>query len=122
MNTPKTKGSPFIGFAACLIIGIIFCFTPYWQGAVLAGMVAGLCHPKRRVGFLLGLTGVAAAWGFYMTINQNSLLLDQVSEIIIGDKEMGFVLLLIAGLCGGILGALGGLVGSSLRSLGTAPS
>jgi len=122
MNTPKTKGSPFIGFVACLIIGIIFCFTPFWQGAVLAGMVAGLCHPKRRVGFLLGLIGVAAAWGLYMIINQNSLLLDQVAEIIIGDKEIGFALLLITGLCGSILGALGGLVGSSLRSFGSASS
>ncbi len=112
---------PFIsGIIISLLAGFVFAFTPLWHGAVLAGFFAGFVNSTFGRGALSGLTGVALAWALYIVIQNNWPLLDQIGGLIIGGRGMGAVMFIIIVLCGGILGALGSLIGGAVRSLARA--
>ncbi len=115
MKTTIQKKSLAISLAAAFLIAIVLAFTSFWQGAIIAGLGAGLFNRNRKGGALFGFLGVSAAWLLYAVVKGKWLLLDQVGQIIIGDGGFGFALVVIMLVCGGILGALGGVVGSSLR-------
>ena len=60
--------SAYMGFIVCFVFAFIFVFTPLWQLSIVAGVFGGLFYKKMSKGALVGLTGVAAAWGLYIVI------------------------------------------------------
>lgn len=109
-----------IAFGVSFGFGLLFTLTPIWQLGLIAGFAGGFLVLKMKWGTLGGL-GVAVAWLVYALFQigttQAWLVLDQVGGAIVGSGGFGGVVLLWIILLGGLLGALGGAIGSGVRIL-----
>jgi hypothetical protein len=106
-----------------ILLGSLSVFgLPWWTTAV-AGVVAGLLFPlKASGGWLAGLLGGFLLWfgfAFWMDSANKSLLSGRIGQLFMGLS--GFELLLVTGLLGGILGALGVLTARTGHNLFVKP-
>jgi len=117
----RTKWMPLWASLASFGAAVLFTQTPLWQLALVAGAIGGLLSPRMKWGAIAGCAGTALGWFFYMGINflttQSLTLLGQVAEIIFGSASMAGVLILLVTLIGGLLGMLGGSIGSGVYIL-----
>jgi hypothetical protein len=111
----------FLGIAVSFLLAIIFSFTPVWHLTLLAAVVGGLFYSKMGKGALASLIGVGGAWFVVVIIEviatDVTLLLNQISGIILGSTSLGWLFIIIVILVGVILGALGGALGSGIMIL-----
>ncbi|MHA1728534.1 MAG: hypothetical protein ACTSWY_07360 [Promethearchaeota archaeon] len=115
------KYSPLLAFLLCFILGILFILTPYWQLAIMAGVIGGILCTEMKWGAISGFAGILISWGagiWYQVItNHTNVLLNQIADIILGSESLGGIFLLIILLIGALMGALGGSMGSGIRIL-----
>ena len=77
-----------------------------------------LVYPEDALGGAeRGSGGVSLAWLLYILVQGRWTLLEQVGGIVIGGTGKGLVIAVIVVILGGILGALGGYIGSGIRLL-----
>ena len=105
-------------------------FLPYWSAALAAFIVCILMiqKPKRRIfatkkqqnfsfSFFAGFIGVFLVWSFLaFSIDQanHSILSSKIADLILQDASKGFLMILITGTIGGLLGGLGAMTGNYL--------
>ena len=74
-----------------------------------------------KCGALSAMIGIIISWGIYIIIgnirNSTIVLFDQLGVLITGSSGLGFWLILILLIVGGIIGILGGIIGSGIRIL-----
>ena len=90
-------------------------WLPYWSLSLSALAVGFLMRPGNGTAFLAGLLAGALLWGglAYMADAANGHILATRVGKLLGTNAMGLVA--ITGLLGGVLAALGMLVGSRVR-------
>lgn len=107
--------------AVSFIMALLFSLTPLWQLSLLAGAMGGFLVSKMKCGAFSGFVGTALAWGLYVIIevvsNQTHVLFDNLGGLIAGTAGLGFWLLLVVILVGGLLGMLGGIIGAGIHIL-----
>jgi hypothetical protein len=114
----KTENySPLIGFLISFALSFIFSFTPFWYLSLVSAIIGGFFCTFMKWGTLSGFVGVALSWLLYTIIQGASQLVDQVTEIIIGESGLGIIIYILVVLIGGLIGALGGAIGSGIRIL-----
>ena len=111
----------YLGIAISFILAIIFSLTSVWHLSLLAAVIGGLFYSKMGKGALASLIGVGGAWFVVIIIEiiatNVSLLLNQISGIILGSTSLGWLFIIIVILVGVIIGALGGALGTGIMIL-----
>ncbi len=108
----------FLGIAISFVLALIFSLTTLWHFSLLAAIIGGLFYSKMSKGALAGLIGVGGAWSIVIVIEliatDISVLLNQISGIIIGSTSLGWLFIIIVILVALIFGALGGSLGTGI--------
>ncbi len=117
--TPKRRA--LLAMVAALIASFGLAFSPLWQLSLVAGAIAGLLSARMKWGAIMGCLGTALGWLAYMglmfLISESYALVEQVAGIIFGSTSLGWILILLITLIGGLFGTLGGSIGSGVRIL-----
>jgi len=115
------KYQVLFAIAVSFITALLFTLTPLWQLSLLAGAMGGFLVSKMKCGAFSGFVGTALAWGLYVIIevvsNQTQVLFDNLGGLIAGTTGLGFLLIVVVILMGGLLGMLGGIIGAGIRIL-----
>ncbi|MEZ5015756.1 MAG: hypothetical protein R2800_01785 [Flavipsychrobacter sp.] len=91
----------------------------WWMIAAIPCLVAFATKQKVGVGFLYGFVSIALLWLFliyYADMGNDGILARRMSILILG-TESNSMFIAVNVLLGGIIGALGGWSGASLRKL-----
>ena len=102
----------FLSFALCL-------FLPWWAIAIAAFTVAVAIVQAPWKSFITGFLALFLLWAimaWWISYTNNDLLADKVSVMILKQKS-AFMLVLVTGLIGGLVGGFGALTGSLVRKL-----
>lgn len=100
-----------LSFAACL-------YFPWWSIAIAAFLVIVVIPQRPGKAFLCGFLSLFLLWaGLSLRIsnNNNHILAHKMSAVILA-VDNPFLLIVVTGLLGGIIGGLGALAGGLLRS------
>jgi len=115
---------PDVGFIPTVIIvtivGIALQLSGAWITMLLAGMFGALFTRTYLKSFLAGFFGAAAAWGIlylYLTLTAQASAIAEFFIGLLGLTGMGWLVFVIAMLCGGLLGGFGGGLGRSLYEM-----
>lgn len=115
------KFSLWIGIGTAFLSSFLFSLTPWWQLALLAGILGGVWSQKTGKALLSGMIGVLMGWGLSVLLKiltqHTNVLLAQIAELIFGIEDMGFLITIGILLIGTILGTLGGIIGNAIRLL-----
>jgi hypothetical protein len=110
---------PFIGFIICLGAAIGFSFTAIWPLVFLAGFLGGIFVQKVWQGAVIGFLGCLSAWSVYAIIKttaiNTNILFNQIMGIFFSSQNLGWLLIILIILVGGIFGLLGSVIGSGCR-------
>jgi len=117
MTTILQRYAQWVPGGVSFLLALLFALTPFWYLVILAGIAGGWFTRKMRWGAFSAAAGGALAWLLYILVQGRWTLLEQVGGIIIGGAGKGTVIAIIIIILGGILGALGGYIGSGLRLL-----
>ena len=111
----------YYAFLVSFSLTFIFCYVTIWQLCILAGLFAGLFYTKMRKGALNGTLGVGSAWLLFISIelvgSNVAGLVNQISGIVIGNANLGWMFIVLIVLLGFAFGALSGAIGSGIRIL-----
>ena len=111
----------FYAFLVSFTLAFIFCYFTFWQLSILAGIIAGLFYTKIRKGALQGTLGIGSAWLLFIILelvtSNVAVLINQISGIVIGNANLGWIFIVIIVLLGFTFGALSGAIGSGIRIL-----
>jgi hypothetical protein len=91
---------------------------PWWWCGVIAFVVALGLQLKPGIAFVMGLLGVALAWGMmaeWIDVQNNSILSTKIGALFGGVST--FVVILITTALGGLVGGFGGMTGGALSTL-----
>jgi hypothetical protein len=100
-----------LSFTACL-------FMDWWSIAIACFIVAALIRQRPGIAFLTGFLALFLLWGalsFMISNNNEHLLAHKVSLLLI-KTDNPYLLIIITGLIGAIVGAFAALTGSLLRT------
>ncbi|ULQ54264.1 hypothetical protein [Flavihumibacter fluvii] len=101
-----------LSFALCI-------FLPWWSIAIAAFVVAAAIHQMPWKAFVSGFLALFLLWSgvsWWISAANNDILASKVSMIIL--KQQGsFLLVLVTGLIGGLVGGFAALTGSLARKL-----
>jgi len=108
-----------IGIVTTGILTIILMeHLPWWWCGVFAFVVALALKLKPGAAFMMGLWGVALAWGMiaeWIDMQNESILSAKVGELFGGISS--FLVITITAVIGGLIGGLGGMTGGALGVL-----
>ena len=103
----KSRLGFFIAFVTAIILDLLI----GWPSALVAGVLAGLCLRKASTAFWIGFFAVGAAWlimsiapGLWFPTVKLTAKLVQVLGL---SANFAFLMFLLTGLIGGILGGFG---------------
>ena len=99
-----------LSFTACL-------YLDWWSIAIACFVVAALIRQRPGIAFLTGFLALFLLWGglsFWISNNNGHLLAHKVS-ILLFKTDNPYLLIIITGFIGAIVGALAALTGSLLR-------
>ncbi len=99
------------------VSGIYF---PWWSLAIAAFLVAILVHQKAGKAFLAGFLGVFLLWAclaWWIDIKNNGVLSKKMAQLLPAGGST-LVLILLTAFIGALVGGLGAMTGSFLRSSG----
>ncbi|TFH30048.1 MAG: hypothetical protein E4G98_02795 [Promethearchaeota archaeon] len=115
------KYQVLIATTVSFVTALLFTLTPLWQLSLLAGAMGGFLVTKLKCGAFSAFLGTVLAWSVYVIIevvsNQTQILFDNLGGLIAGTTGLGFWLILVVILVGGLLGMLGGIIGAGIRVL-----
>ncbi|MHA1474035.1 MAG: hypothetical protein ACTSPA_04245 [Promethearchaeota archaeon] len=115
------KYSTYFAIFLTFILSIIFSLISFWQLTFVAAIFGGFLCTKMKCGALGAMIGMIISWGILIIIgnirNNTIILFDQLGVLITGSTGLGFWLILIVLIVGGIIGLLGGTIGSGIRIL-----
>ncbi|MHA1727814.1 MAG: hypothetical protein ACTSWY_03700 [Promethearchaeota archaeon] len=78
---------------------ILFILTPYWQLAIMAGVIGGILCTEMKWGTISGGAGILLSWGagiWYQIIGiHTNVLLNQIADLILGSESLGGMFILI---------------------------
>jgi hypothetical protein len=100
-----------LAFALCL-------FLPWWAIALAAFAVAVAIPQKPFRAFGAGFLGLLLLWGglsFWMSSTNGHILARKMGQLILGAPVGPWVMIVITGLIGSLVGGLAGLAGSFVR-------
>ncbi|MFX0152203.1 MAG: hypothetical protein ACFFAJ_15560 [Candidatus Hodarchaeota archaeon] len=118
MDSKRTEGNlPFFAIIVTCALELIFLMVPLWPLTLLAAIIGGNFCIEMKWGAFSGLIGICFAWFIYFLLNPITKLADQLGSLIIGSSGMGGPILLFIFLIGGVLGLLGGSIGSGIRMI-----
>lgn len=103
-------------------LAFLFALTPLWQLTVVAALIGGFFCTTMKRGAFTGIIGVGSAWFLYVLMTPIHMLLNQFGALVLGSQGMGWLVLLIIFLVGGLFGFLGGSMGAGIRLLAFPPS
>ncbi|OLS31104.1 MAG: hypothetical protein ThorAB25_05500 [Candidatus Thorarchaeota archaeon AB_25] len=115
---------PDIGFIPALIItiaiGAALQLGGSWFAMLIAGALGSLFVRRHRIAFLVGFLGVMIAWLILFVFLIMTAQAMAIAEFFIGQlglTGMGWLVIVMSCLLGGLLGGFGGLFGRSLVEL-----
>ncbi|MHA1650107.1 MAG: hypothetical protein ACTSYB_07920 [Candidatus Helarchaeota archaeon] len=114
------KGLLITILAAGLLQFLGMVWTYAWILMVGAGFLGGFLIKKAGKGFLVGFLGVIIAWLIYFLIYWIIGPIWEFADVLaglFGLTGMGFVVVLLSLILGGLLGGLGGLNGHYIASI-----
>ena len=95
-------------------------FLPWWGIAVASFLAAIVVYQKAGFAFLSAFFGLFLLWStlaFWIDTKNESILSMRVAELL-GIGNNSFLLILITGMIGGLVGGIAALPGSFLRTAG----
>lgn len=121
----EKKQNFLVGLLVSLGLGLLlqlfgFIWTYAWILMIAAGFVGGFLIKSSGLGFLAGFLGVLGSWLIYFIIYMfQGPFLDFANLLasVLGLGELGFVVILLALIIGGVIGGLGGLNGHFIAEL-----
>ncbi len=102
----------FLSFTAGL-------YFPWWSIAIVCFLVSVFIHQKAGMAFLAGFLALFLLWGglsVWISYNNNHILAHRVSQLIV-KKDDPYLLMLVTGLIGAIVGGLAAISGSYTRKI-----
>ena len=115
---------PDIGLIPALVITIVIAAVLQLGGSWIAMFVAGalgsLFVRRHRLAFLVGFIGVFLGWLFlfsYLILTAQALPIADFFVGLLGLTGMGWLVILISCIIGGLLGGFGALLGRSVLEL-----
>ncbi len=115
---------PNIGFIPALIVTIVIGAALQLSGAWIAMLIAGalgsLFVRRHRIAFLVGFLGIMFAWAIlfvYLILTAQAMAIAEFFIGLLGLSGMGWLVIVISCLLGGLLGGFGSLFGRSLVEL-----
>ena len=115
---------PDIGFFPALIVAIALSAALQlggsWFAMLVAGALGSMFVRRHRIAFLVGFLGVMIAWFFlfvYLILTAQAMAIANFFISLLGLTGMGFLVIVISCLLGGLLGGFGALFGRSLIEL-----
>ena len=99
-----------LSFAACL-------YFPWWSIAIVCFIIAALIRQSPGLAFLCGFLALFILWGglsFWISNNNNHILAHKISLLIL-KKDNPYMLILLTGLIGAVVGGFAALAGSLLN-------
>jgi hypothetical protein len=104
------------GILVTLLLGI---FLKTWLVLFLSGIVCGLYYEKVRMGLLIGFLANFLGWLifllYYMVFFPNALVMGDVFLSLAGAGGLGFIVIILTLMIGGIGGLIGGYIGSAIN-------
>ena len=104
-----------LGILVSFVLGLVFSMTSYWYLALAAGLASGSFFNQIQRGSIISFLGVALAWMVSILGRPSDHLLERVTGVLPLLESTGTISTVIVILFGGILGALGGFVGSGIK-------
>ena len=115
---------PDIGFFPALIVAIALSAALQlggsWFAMLIAGALGSMFVRRHRIAFLVGFLGVMIAWLIlfvYLILTAQAMAIANFFISLLGLTGMGFLVIVISCLLGGLLGGFGALFGRSLIEL-----
>jgi hypothetical protein len=115
---------PKLGIFPALIITIVFGaalqLSGAWMTMLMAGVLGSLFVKRHRIAFLVGFLGVFIAWLLlfvYLIVTAQALVIADFFLGLLGLSGLGWLLIVISCLIGGLLGGFGAILGRSLVEL-----
>ncbi len=115
---------PNIGFIPALIVTIVIGAALQLSGAwivmLIAGALGSLFVRRHRIAFLVGFLGIMFAWAIlfvYLILTAQAMAIAEFFIGLLGLSGMGWLVIVISCLLGGLLGGFGSLFGRSLVEL-----
>ena len=96
-------------------------YFPWWTAVCVALVVEAVLGKGGATKFFSGFYGVAIPWivlALYIDMNNNSILSERILEMF-KLPPYGFVMVIVTGLVGGMMGGLGSLVGGWIKQAWT---
>lgn len=108
-----------IGIVATgLITALLSDNFPWWCCGIIAFVVALGLRLRPGTAFIVGLVGVALAWGMYaewIDTQNSSILSARIGSLFGGISA--FMIVVITAVIGGVVGGFGGMTGGALSAL-----
>jgi hypothetical protein len=121
INRLHERTKEYYAFLISFSLSFIFCYFVFWQLSIVAGIIAGLFYTRMRKGALQGTLGLGIAWSLFVVLeiltSNVEELINQISGIVIGSTNLGWLFIVIIILLGFAFGALSGAIGSGIRFL-----
>ncbi len=115
---------PELGVIPAMIItvaiGAALQLSGAWITMLMAGVLGSLFVRRHKMAFLVGFVGVFVAWlvlFIYLALTAQALVIADFFLGILGLSGLGWLVILISCLIGGLLGGFGGLLGRSIVEL-----
>jgi hypothetical protein len=113
----------YMKFLAALILTALLSFIaglylPWWGIAIAAFVVALIVYQNAGMAFLAAFAGLLLLWSglaFWIDSGNESILSTRIGELL-GIGNNSFLLILITGAVGGLVGGFAAMSGSFLRS------
>lgn len=100
-----------LSFASCL-------YFPWWSIAIVCFIIAVFIRQRPGIAFLCGFLALFILWAglsFWISNNNNHVLAHKISLLIL-KKDDPYLLILVTGLIGAVVGGFAALAGSLLNS------
>lgn len=121
----EKKQNFLVGLLVSLGLGLLlqlfgFIWVYAWILMVVAGFMGGFMIKSSGLGFLAGFLGVLGSWLIYFIIYMFQGPFLEFANLLasaLGLGELGFIVILLTLIIGGVIGGLGGLNGHFIAEL-----
>ncbi|MGQ4911511.1 MAG: hypothetical protein ACP6KW_05020 [Candidatus Thorarchaeota archaeon] len=112
--------SAILVLALDVVLAVVLQLSGLWITMILVGALGALFVRRHRTAFLTGFLGVLIGWAIlytYAIVTAQGLAVADFFIGLLGFSGLGWVVIVIGCIIGGLLGATGALLGRSLIEL-----